>query len=179
VPPQSQFTTDRSSDEGSVSRSRVLCPQPRQLDTAFNLIMAKCASPPPDAIPQPTTPGRVHDLAAGVKLQSTPSNRGSASTAEYDLASAREAQTFALHTILTKPIFVHSEDDVSPSILADIQNHNTCTVETLLNGLLSLCLPEDHYCNTIHPSVFWTNVLRPSFPFAILRIIGNKRKGRI
>ncbi len=58
-----------------------------------------------------------------------------------------EAQTFALHTILTKTIFVHSEDDVSPSILADIQNHNTCTVETLLNGLLSLCLPEDHKHN--------------------------------
>jgi len=35
-------------------------------------------------------------------------------------------------------------DDVSSSILADIQDHATCTVETLLNGLLSLCLPEEY-----------------------------------
>jgi hypothetical protein len=35
-------------------------------------------------------------------------------------------------------------DDVSPSILADIEDHAVCTVETLLNGLLSLCLPEEY-----------------------------------
>jgi hypothetical protein len=38
-------------------------------------------------------------------------------------------------------------DDVSPSILANLQDHATCTVETLLNGLLSLCLPEEYKCN--------------------------------
>jgi hypothetical protein len=38
-------------------------------------------------------------------------------------------------------------DDVCSSILADIRNHATCTVETLLNGLLLLCLPEEHKHN--------------------------------
>jgi hypothetical protein len=38
-------------------------------------------------------------------------------------------------------------EDVSPSILADIQDHATCTVKTLLDGLLSLCLPEEYKSN--------------------------------
>jgi hypothetical protein len=38
-------------------------------------------------------------------------------------------------------------DDVYPSILADIRRHDTCTVEALLNGLLLLCLPEEHKQN--------------------------------
>jgi hypothetical protein len=42
---------------------------------------------------------------------------------------------------------IRSVDDVSPSILADIQDHATCTVEELLNGLLSRCLPEGHKSN--------------------------------
>ena len=45
-------------------------------------------------------------------------------------------------------ISVHSEDynfpSIPSSIHADIQDHDTCTVETLLKGLLSLCLPEEH-----------------------------------
>ena len=39
-------------------------------------------------------------------------------------------------------------DDVSPSILADIEDYAVCTVETLLNGLLSLCLPEEYESDT-------------------------------
>ena len=41
----------------------------------------------------------------------------------------------------------YSSDDVSPSILADIHDHASCTVETLLNGLLSLHLPEKYKHN--------------------------------
>jgi hypothetical protein len=36
---------------------------------------------------------------------------------------------------------------LSPSIFADIERHKTCTVENLLNGMLSLCLPEEHKHN--------------------------------
>jgi len=43
--------------------------------------------------------------------------------------------------------FVHSQDSAFSSILADIQDHDTCTIETSLNGLLSLCLPEEHKRN--------------------------------
>jgi hypothetical protein len=38
-------------------------------------------------------------------------------------------------------------DDVYSSVLADIQHPDTCTVEALLNGLLSLCLAEEHKQN--------------------------------
>lgn len=38
-------------------------------------------------------------------------------------------------------------DDVYPSILADIQDVDTCTVETLLNALLLHCLAEEHKQN--------------------------------
>ncbi|KAF8484070.1 hypothetical protein DFH94DRAFT_338639 [Russula ochroleuca] len=55
-------------------------------------------------------------------LQSTPSNRGSASVAEH-LASARV-------------------DDVRSAIFADIEKHDTCTVDSLLKGMLSL-LPKE------------------------------------
>jgi hypothetical protein len=41
-------------------------------------------------------------------------------------------------------LIIYSVDDVSPSILANIKDHAVCTVETLLNGLLSLCLPEEY-----------------------------------
>jgi hypothetical protein len=40
-------------------------------------------------------------------------------------------------------IQVHGVDDVYPSILVDIQDHATCTVDTLLKGLLSLCASKD------------------------------------
>jgi hypothetical protein len=35
-------------------------------------------------------------------------------------------------------------DDISPSILADIENHATCTVDTLLKAFLGFCLPQGH-----------------------------------
>jgi hypothetical protein len=38
-------------------------------------------------------------------------------------------------------------DYVCPSLFADIRGHETCTVENLLNGMLSLCLPEEHKHN--------------------------------
>jgi hypothetical protein len=38
-------------------------------------------------------------------------------------------------------------DDVGPSILADIEDHATCTVEAFLKGLLTRCLPEEHRSN--------------------------------
>jgi hypothetical protein len=40
-------------------------------------------------------------------------------------------------------ISVHSVDDVCSSILVDIQDHATCTVDTLLEFLLSLCASKD------------------------------------
>ena len=33
------------------------------------------------------------------------------------------------------------------SLLPETQDHDTCTVEMLLNGLLSLCLPDEHKYN--------------------------------
>ena len=41
----------------------------------------------------------------------------------------------------------HRVGDLCLSILTDIQNPATCAVETLLNGLLLLCLPEEHKHN--------------------------------
>jgi hypothetical protein len=39
-------------------------------------------------------------------------------------------------------------EHVSPAVLADITGHATCTVESLLKGLLSLCLPEGNSAST-------------------------------
>jgi hypothetical protein len=52
-----------------------------------------------------------------------------------------------LYGVFTKTI--HRMDHVCPSLFAAIKDHETCTVENLLNGMLSLCLPEDHKHNPI------------------------------
>jgi len=52
------------------------------------------------------------------------------------------------HTVyLPKWLNVYSVDDVSSSIKADIRDHATCAVKTFLDGLLSLCLLEEHEHN--------------------------------
>jgi hypothetical protein len=39
------------------------------------------------------------------------------------------------------------EDVACSSIFTDIRNHATCTIEALLNGLLLICLPDEHKDN--------------------------------
>jgi hypothetical protein len=75
------------------------------------------------------------NVTASEKRQSTPSNRVSASISEH-LTNIRYVLNICVYSIVTKAIY-YSLDDVSPSILADIRNHATCTVEVLLNYLLS------------------------------------------
>jgi hypothetical protein len=95
--------------------------------------------------PSPVTPRRVPDRSTGgtdgkLQLQSTPSNLGSASVSEY-LHSTR----YGLHIRLCGVfIIIHSTEDVGPPIIADVKHHKSdCTVEILLKGMLSRCLPEE------------------------------------
>jgi hypothetical protein len=113
---------------------------------SVNLIMDKRIPTPPNVLNPQSTPRRVLDITTDAKLQSTPSNRGSASASEY-LSGVLYDLIFDYKVCLQKRLIIYSVDDVSPSILADIQDHATCTVETLLNGLLSLCLPEEYKHN--------------------------------
>jgi hypothetical protein len=93
----------------------------------------------------PVTPRRVLDRSTGgtdgkPQLQSTPSNRGSASCAEY-LHDTRYGLHICLYGVF---IIIHSDKSISPPIIADLKHHkDECTVENLLNGMLSRCLPKE------------------------------------
>jgi hypothetical protein len=104
---------------------------------------------PPNAVNfSPTTPPREIAKSDAAKLQSTPSNRGSASAAEY-LRSVRYATVIYVYRYIyeTGWIINHRVKDVSHGILADIRDHATCNVDALLNGLLWHCLTEEQKAN--------------------------------
>src|ERR1700722_20679343 len=120
--------------------------RPRNDAQTPGLIMEKHTPTPPNAVK--LNLGVCYsplDVTAGEKRQSTPSNRVSASISEH-LTNVRYVLNICGYNIVYKAIY-YSLDDVSPSILADIRNHATCTVEALLNYLLSLCLLEEHKHN--------------------------------
>lgn len=99
-------------------------------------------TPPHVVKAQPVTPRRVLDVAT-VKtpvdaIESWFGNR--LRTSEQRSVPVIFLRQFYLLNLN----IIRSVEDVSPSILADIQDHATCTVEELLNGLLSRCLPEEH-----------------------------------
>jgi hypothetical protein len=104
--------------------------------------MDKRTPTPPNAVnSQPTTPRRATDNSADGGLQSTPSNRGSASTAEH-LMGVRYLVINFIWIHIRNQLIIYRVDDISHSILADIRDYATCNVDALLNGLLSRCLPE-------------------------------------
>jgi hypothetical protein len=109
----------------------------------------KRSATPPNAdshpAPSPVTPRRVPDGSTGgidgkLQLQFTPSNRGSASVSEYNRSTR-----YGLHICLNGVfIIIRSVESVSPPIIADVKHHTSdCTVENLLKGMLSLCLPKE------------------------------------
>jgi hypothetical protein len=109
----------------------------------------KRTATPPDAdnhaTSSPVTPLRVLGRSTGgtdakLQLQSTPSNRGSASVSEL-FHSTRYGLHIPSYNVF---IILYSAESVGPPIFADIKHHTVdCTVEILLKGMLSRCLPEE------------------------------------
>jgi hypothetical protein len=71
---------------------------------------------------------------------------------------------------------VSSMDDVYSSVLADIQHPDTCTVEALLNGLLSLCLAEEHKQNP--PADLLGRCIDAVLPICNAPDLQNQEKGK-
>ena len=100
----------------------------------------------------PMTPPRVLDGSTGtdkkLQLHSTSSNRGSASVSENF-----HSTWYGLHIPLHIPLYgvfiiIRSTESVSSSLIAYVKSHtwhhkSDCTVEILLKGMLSRCLPEE------------------------------------
>ena len=101
--------------------------------------------------PSPVTPRRVPNGSTGgidgkLLLQSTPSNLGSASVSEYS-RSARYGFLICLYGVF---IIIHSVESVGPPIIADVKHYKIdCTVDSLLKGMLSRCLPEHNSVSDI------------------------------
>ena len=114
--------------------------------------MNKCTATRPNAdnqlSPTPITPPCVLDGSTGtdkrLQLQSTSSNRGSASVSENF-----HSTWYGLHIPLYGVfIIIRSAESVGSSLIACIMSHtwhnkSDCTVEILLKGMLSRCLPEE------------------------------------
>ena len=101
--------------------------------------------------PSPVTPRRVPNGSTGgidgkLLLQSTPSNLGSASVSEYS-CSTRYSFLICLYGVF---IIIHSVESVGLPIIADVKHYKIdCTVDSLLKGMLSRCLPKTNEHNSV------------------------------
>ena len=115
----------------------------------FIMDVNKRTATPPNADnhtkPSPVTPPHVIDRSTGgtdgkLQLQSTPSNRGTASVSEF-FHSTRYGLHIPLYSVF---IIIYSAESVGPPIFADIKHHTVdCTAEVLLKGMLSRCSLEE------------------------------------